>query len=261
MKLIPVVIPAYHGGAMLERCLDAIKAQTYPSIEIFVRDNTHDNIQFTAAVNEGLKKFAYRDDVDHILVLNQDAYLEKDAVARLAAFINAHAECGIACPLQLANGKVTWGGSLQAFPFGVHRCDPVDSYKEPQTTYWANGGAMLIRTAALREVGLFDKNMKFICSDVDFSYSCRARGWKIYVVPDARVEHAFGASSKADVLKLLRYQDLLYFARKWVNGELYKGLAFEGSALTRVRVASEVDLLKRAIDEIEATGQGASRKA
>ena len=47
------------------------------------------------------------------------------------------------------------------------------------------------RTEALREVGLFDKNMKFICSDVDFSYSCRQRGWKIYVVPAARVEHAF----------------------------------------------------------------------
>ena len=58
---IGVVIPHYRNESGLKRCLDSIKRQTAKDIEVFVRDNSQDNILYTLAVNEGLRKFAFDD--------------------------------------------------------------------------------------------------------------------------------------------------------------------------------------------------------
>jgi GT2 family glycosyltransferase len=260
MSLVPIVIPFFKEKEKLAKCLAAIKDQRQADCEVFVRDNTNDNILFTAAVNEGLAKYCYRPEISYVMVLNQDAYLDPDCVRHLVAFMDAHPECGIACPLQVAEGRrsVTWGGSLQAFPNGVHRCDALASYVEPSETYWANGACMLIRTQVVREVGLFDKNMRFICSDSDFSFSARARGWKVFVVPQALAEHSLAASGQVanDAIALVKVKDALYFAQKWLSGGLYRELSFEGSSLTRAGVKQEVENLRRAVDKLEGKGQG-----
>jgi GT2 family glycosyltransferase len=254
VKRIAVVVPFYRERQKLDKCLAHLRAQTYPGIEIFVRDNTHDNIYFTAAVNEGLKKFCYHASVDHVLILNQDAYLASDAVQILADFLDRTPDCGIASPLQITEeGKVDWGGSLQAFPFGAHRCDPLESYTQPEETYWANGAALMVRTEVVREVGLWDKNMVFICSDVDFSYSMRARGWKIHVVPAARCEHRLGGSLGANPdLHPILLRDALYFARKWVSADLYRRLSLEGPTLTDAGIRDTVTKLERHLEEMVA---------
>ena len=260
MSMVPVVIPFFKEREKLERCLAAIGDQSHAPCETFVRDNTNDNILFTAAVNEGLSKYCYRPDIDYVMVLNQDAYLHRDCIRQLVAFMDAHPDCGIACPLQVAQDQrtVTWGGSLQAFPFGVHRCDDFARYVQPAETYWANGACMMIRTSVVREVGLFDRNMRFICSDSDFSFSARARGWKIFLVPGALVEHSLGTSGqKANAeIERVKARDALYFAQKWLSGDRYRQLSFEGSALTRGGVKQEVDNLRRTVKRLEQANGG-----
>ncbi|MDP3761245.1 MAG: glycosyltransferase family 2 protein [Ramlibacter sp.] len=260
MSLVPVVIPFFKEREKLEKCLAAIGDQTHARCETFVRDNTNDNILFTAAVNEGLSKYCYRPDIDYVLVLNQDAYLHRDCIRQLVAFMDAHPDCGIACPLQVAqDGRtVTWGGSLQAFPFGVHRCDDLARYVQPAETYWANGACMMIRTSVVREVGLFDRNMRFICSDSDFSFSARARGWKVFLVPGALVEHSLGTSGReaSAEIERVKARDALYFAQKWLSGDLYRQLSFEGSALTRGGVKQEVDNLRRTVKRLQPATRG-----
>lgn len=272
MSVIPIIIPFYKEHEKLRKCKAAIDAQTYPGCETFVRDNTHDNILFTAAINEGLAKYCYRPDVRYVIVLNQDAYMHKDCVRHLVEFMDAHPECGIACPLQYAdtggdvrregaggaltltiNRVVTWGGSYQAFPSGAHRKDPIASYKAPFETFWANGACMMIRTEVVREVGVFDKNMRFICSDSDFSFTARSRGWKLFVVPKALAEHSLAASGSAAPLALQRvkYLDAVYFAEKWLSGGLYKRLSFEGPGLTAIGVRQRVRQLKRDVKTME----------
>ena len=80
MKTIPILIPHFRAEEKLKKCIAHIEAQNYHPVEIFVRDNSDDNILFTAAINEGLYKYAFRDDVDYVLVLNQDAYLGADTL-------------------------------------------------------------------------------------------------------------------------------------------------------------------------------------
>ena len=265
MTRVPVIIPYYKEQDKLARCLAHLRAQSYRDLDVFVRDNSDDNIYFTAAVNEGLQKFCYVPEIRYVAILNQDAYLAPRAIELLVSFLDQRPEAGIACPLQVMGGEVQWGGALQAFPVGVHRQDPLESYSAPCETPWANGAALIIRTQVVREVGLFDRNMRFICSDVDFSFTARARGWKIYLVPQARCEHSLtgSRSTRNFPLELIKVNDLLYFARKWVSGELFRVLSHEGASLTRTEIRMEIDKMEKARAALEGIlkGQEASQPA
>ena len=240
MKTIPILIPHFRAEAKLKKCIAHIEAQNYKPVEIFVRDNSEDNILFTAAINEGLYKYAFRDDVDYVLVLNQDAYLGADTLEKLVQCMQSHPECGIACPIQLNDDdSVNWGGSRQVFPFGVHQSDPLSTYQDDFETFWSNGAAMLIRTKLVKEIGVFDKNMRFICSDSDYAFTARARGWKVMVAAQARVRHATGESgaSNNDFINQIKCEDAGYFYKKWLSRDVFNELAFEGKVITETDIA------------------------
>ena len=255
MNKVAAVIPFFRETAKLERCLEHLRAQTHGAVELFVRDNTNDNIYYTAAVNEGLRRFCFGPDVDWVMVLNQDAYLAPEAIAVLDEHFKARPRCGIASPVQhLPDGRINWSGSLQAFPSGRHRKDAPAIGATPYSTPWANGAAFAVRCELAREIGLLDRNMRFICSDADYCFTARARGWTVDVVPGARCTHEPGASGVLQNLELSRIMvsDILYFARKWLNGDLYRELAFEGATLTPDAIRLEMDKLARvraAIDQ------------
>lgn len=234
-----VIIPFYLDTQALEQCLNCLRQSSYKNWDVFVRDNSHDNIYFTAAVNEGLKAGMADPNVSHFLVLNQDAYLEPSAIEHLMAHMGQFPDCGIACPLQVdQDQQVTWGGSLQAFPLGRHMSLPLAQYEQPFATYWANGACMLIRRQVVEEIGYLDKNFRFMCSDSDYSFTARTRGWEVHVVPSARAEHILSGSSGATknnsgTLNLIKAQDVLYFYDKWLSGDLYRRISLEGPSLIR----------------------------
>ncbi|MCH7561852.1 MAG: glycosyltransferase [Thaumarchaeota archaeon] len=58
--MIPVIIPAYQNSDQLEKCISHLKNQTV-EVEIFIRDNNVDNVYFTAAINECLRKYLESD--------------------------------------------------------------------------------------------------------------------------------------------------------------------------------------------------------
>ncbi len=231
-----VIIPFYLDTEALEQCLLCLRQSSYKNWDVFVRDNSQDNIYFTAAVNEGFKAGLADPTVSDFLVLNQDAYLDQFAIEHLMAHMAQFPECGIACPLQTdQNQQVTWGGSLQAFPLGKHMSLPLAQYDRPFPTFWANGACMLIRRQVVEEIGLFDKNLRFICSDADYSFTARTRGWEVHVVPSARAVHTLSASSGegSDAVNLIKAQDALYFYEKWLSGDVYRRISCEGPSLVR----------------------------
>jgi GT2 family glycosyltransferase len=255
MKKIPVIIPHFRHADRLEKCKTHLLAQEGVEVQIYVRDNNEDNILFTAAINEGLRQFCYTAEHDYVLILNQDAYLEPDVLRTLVAFMDATPGCGIASPVHVAadHKTVTWGGSTRAFPFGEHHCAPLETYTTPFKIHWANGAFMLIRTETVRDAGLFDKNMRFICSDADFSFSARLRGWHIYVVPGPLCEHDIGSSNEGaeDALTLIKLRDAQYFGQKWLDGNLYRQMAWEGEALSTQFVQQEMATRRQEIAFIE----------
>jgi len=239
--MIPAIIPSYKKKEQLEKCIADLKKQTLP-VEIFVRDNTHDNIYFTAAINEGIKKYLQHD-CKYMLMLNQDMYLQPDAVEVMVNFLESHPKCGVATPLQLSKENpdyVIYAGCFEAFPLGRHQHGPLSDFVKDEQIYWGNGACMMFRKQMIQEIGLMDENYIFIGSDSDYCFTARSRGWEVWRVADARGIHEHGASGATSDVKinLLKVNDVIYFSRKWLTGDLYRELSYEGKDLTPENVSN-----------------------
>jgi len=235
MDFVGVVIPFYKQREQLNKCLELIRQQTIKNVKIYIKDNSEINTYFTSAVNEGIQTFIEDREIKYILVLNQDAYLEQNSIEELVNSMERNDECGISAPIQISDsGNVVWSGGLDAFPLGNHQSVIENSASNELETFWVNGAAMLLRKQMVREIGLFDKNMKFICSDADYSFTARSRGWKLLVSRRAFVQHDLSGSKDTENKELTRIKinDAIYFTKKWINGDLYRSLAFEGRYLT-----------------------------
>ena len=237
--MVPVIIPFYKNEAQLEKCIAHLKVQT-TSVDIFVRDNSVDNIYFTAAVNEGLKRYLNQD-CRYIIILNQDMYLEPIAVKAMVDFMDDHPKCGIGTPLQLhpenAN-HVICAGSYEAFPFGRHQSGELSLFGEDSEIYWGNGACMILRKEMVQEIGLLDQNLVFLGSDSDYCFTARSRGWEVWRISKARGIHEHGASGATSDLTIgvLKLNDMIYFGQKWLTGDLYKSLAYDGKDLTTEKI-------------------------
>lgn len=252
--MIGVVIPAYKNPEQLEKCIAHLKVQDV-EMDIFVRDNSVDNVYFTRSVNEGLRRFL-DSGREYILVLNQDMYLEAGCVEAMGAFMDSHPRCGIGTALQLSDedrGYCICGGTLDAFPLGRHQHGPVEQFGHDSKIYWANGACMILRSEMVRRIGLMDENFVFIGSDSDYSFTARSRGWEVWRIGGARGVHQHGASGDSgdEKIELLKAKDMLYFGEKWITGGVYRTLAFEGKNCTPENVEDMMAQLLRLRRELE----------
>jgi GT2 family glycosyltransferase len=247
--MIPVIIPFYKNKGQLDRCLSNLERQRV-SLEVFIRDNSRDNVYFTAAINEGILRYIDQP-VKYLILLNQDMYLDGDAIEEMVNFMNRNPRCGIGAPLQLHvrdRNYVIWGGSCEAFPLGRHQHGPLHRFRDDEPVPWANGACMILRKEMVREIGLLDKNLVFIGSDSDYSFTARARGWEVWRIAAARGVHEHGASgvSHNSAIERLKVRDMIYFAHKWLTGDQYRQLAYEGWHLSPQRIVEIMDELTAA---------------
>ncbi|MFN4242715.1 MAG: glycosyltransferase [Tepidisphaerales bacterium] len=217
------VIPAYRRPDQLARCLAALDASTTP-VSRFVHDNSQHNVGFTRACNLGLRA-ALRDGFPYALLLNQDCYVQPDALSKLLAFLDAHPRCGIAGVKQLKADEpdvIIHGGCLEAFPAGRHVTGRVSAGQCNQSLPmpWVNGACMAVRTEMLLDTGLMDEGYFLIASDSDFCFTARQRGWEVWYCADAVVLHETGGVSRQQTdLDAAAYfnADQARFRDKWVG--------------------------------------------
>ncbi len=237
--MIPVIIPSYRRQDQLRKCLEHLSRQTIP-VEVFIHENTRDNIYYTAAINKGIRKYLDKD-CDYIVTLNQDMYMQPDAIEKIVLFMDSHPQCGIASPLQVHSdnpGYAIWGGGYEAFPAGRHKHGHLSEFESDEQVLWCNGSCMVLRKRMIEEIGLFDENMLFLGSDSDYCFTARSRNWQVWRVGSAKGTHEYGASGAGTDpgMEAIKASDMLYFGRKWLTGELYRSLAYEGSECTPATV-------------------------
>jgi GT2 family glycosyltransferase len=254
--MIPVIIPYYKNRNQLAKCISHLSDQTVP-VELFVRDNNQDNVYFTAAINEGIKKYLEQS-CQYILMLNQDMYLECNAVEKMVEFMDSHPRCGIGAPLQLHSRDpnfVVFAGGWEAFPMGKHEYGDVKDFTEDKQIPWANGACMILRKEMIREIGLLDENLLFIGSDSDYCFTARSRGWQVWRITGARGIHDQGASGSIcnSNIERMKIKDMIYFGRKWLTGDLYRELASEGEALNPETTNTIMNELQQTLIELEST--------
>jgi GT2 family glycosyltransferase len=252
--MIPVIIPYYKNKENLDRCISHLNNQTV-QVEIFVRDNNKENVYFTAAVNEGIRKYLDKS-CEYIVILNQDMYLDSFALENMKYFMDNNPLCGISVPLQLDYENpdfVIFAGGKEAFPSGMHQNGPLSEFNRNEMILWGNGACMMLRKKMIEEIGLLDKNYLFIGSDSDYCFTARSRGWKIWRIANAKGFHQGGDSGESsDInIELIKIKDMMYFGNKWLTPDLYKDLSYEGQKLNIEKIDSIMHELKETQKELE----------
>jgi GT2 family glycosyltransferase len=198
----------------------------FPSVEVL---ETGDNLGFSGGVNAGLRVLLAAG-YDSVFLLNPDAYVEPDCVRRLAEHLDSTERCGAVSPLihDHPAGQVWFAGSDIDWSTGstYHRDQgaQAESFGSvPIDTERINGGAVLLRSAALREVGLFDEAYFLYYEETDLSVRLSRAGWRLQVLPTARAWHEASSSTGGDLGRVYNYyltRGRLHFLRKLTVGRV-----------------------------------------
>jgi N-acetylglucosaminyl-diphospho-decaprenol L-rhamnosyltransferase len=99
------------------------------------------------------------------------------------------------------------------------------------------GASMMVRAAAVAEVGLMDEGYRLYCEEIDWCWRMRSAGWKAICAPAARVIHHSGKSTGQATAEsfvwLWTSRARLYAS---LHGKLKRRVA---AALVRARICSK----------------------
>lgn len=149
---------------------------------------------------------------DKVYLLNPDARLVTNAVAELAAFLDAHPGAGVVgsgildevslkpvvCAFRFPGLVSEFSGALNVGPLYrmLSRWQVAFPPEIPrQEVDWVSGASMMARLSALAEVGFFDPDYFLYYEEVDLMHRMKRRGWEVWHLPEARVIHVAGAST------------------------------------------------------------------
>ena len=216
--LFSIVIPHWNGKHFLQPCLDSLRAQTHPNIEVIIVDNASsdgsqeyiktaypevilielsENLGFTGACNIGMEKASG----EIISLLNNDTEVEPNWVAEIVSAFDRHPDVGmIASKMLLFNerDKIHTTGDFfttdgRAGNRGVWEKDE-GQYESEDYVFSACGGSSAYRHSMLKHIGLLDNDYFFLLEDVDLAWRAQLAGYKVLYVPTAIVYHHLSAT-------------------------------------------------------------------
>lgn len=224
MNDVSSVVVTYNGLPYLEACLESVASyeavvvdhgstdgtlelvrERFPSVRLVQQENRG----LAAGWNRGIAETAGR----YVLLLNSDAWVKDDAVARLAAFADDHPEAAVVGP-RLLNPDGTLQPSVRAFPtrwrltteyFGLRKLAPRSralnefygggfDHASVKEVDFVKAACLLVRRSAIEQVGPADESFFLFSEEVDWCYRFREAGWKSFFFPGAEVTHVGGGS-------------------------------------------------------------------
>ena len=240
-KMIPCIIPYYKARFKLRKCRKHLKAQTMP-VRVHVENDSRKSSGYTAAVNRGLRYWLARpDEWNYIVVIDQDMYLDPNAVENMYNHLEGHPKCGIAVALQRLPNRPMFvqGGGIDCYPVGTQMQLHISYYeKQARPVFWGDVACMMVRKECMWDIGVMDENFRMICSDSDYTLTARSKGWEVWT-PNAAGVHLRGQAGpktyegmtqeelRKNPMILQMNRDRRMFERKWITGEYYKILKHE----------------------------------
>jgi N-acetylglucosaminyl-diphospho-decaprenol L-rhamnosyltransferase len=229
---LSVVVVTWNSAALLPACLESLLADAERaglSTEVVVVDNAsgddtravardfpqvqlvelEENRGFAVATNIGLRRARGR----AALLLNPDTELRPGALAALWRALWAMPHVGLVGPLLLnPDGSPQSAGYrfpglaqqlLDFFPLHPRlagsrlngRFDVGDGLT-PFAVDHPLGACMLVRRAALEEVGLLDEGYFMYSEEIDWCRRFKAAGWTVLITPAAHIVHHGGQSTR-----------------------------------------------------------------
>jgi len=251
---LSIIIVNYNVKHFLLQCLQSVqKAIAGIAAEVFVVDNASsdgsvemlkekfpwvhliansENVGFSCANNQAIKLAKG----DFVLLLNPDTLVEEDTFLKCMDFMNETPDAG-ALGVKMINGNGEFlpeskralpipsvafykiFGLSKLFPqskrFGSYHLTYLDNNKT-QSVEVLSGAFMFIREKVLDEIGLLDETFFMYGEDIDLSYRIIKAGYKNYYLPDTKIIHYKGESTKKGSINyvVVFYKAMQIFAKK-----------------------------------------------
>lgn len=225
-----IVIVNWNTSALLRDCLQTVFAGLGQlQAEIFVVDNASSdgslamlaaefpaviaianasNLGFAAANNVALARAKGR----HMLLLNTDTLVHGSVLPDAVAWLDCHPDVGVLGPrilnrdgsIQVSSTRFPTLRNLTLQMLGLTRLALFDVYRmeswdrrNAREVEVISGCAMVVRGAAMRQVGLLDDAFFFYGEETDWCRRFTVAGWKLVFAPVGEITHFGGGSVKS----------------------------------------------------------------
>jgi GT2 family glycosyltransferase len=244
-KPVSIIIVTSGAKDHLRSCLDSVKRQSHPVLEVIVIDNSLDpdlptrvrgsfpfvklysnarNLYYGASLNKGISLSRGT----FILCLNDDVILDKEFVSQaLKGFL-------IKDSIGMVSGKILHpdGSTLDSTGLflTIWRTAGERGYGRPDSgqfekagfIFGVSGSAAFYRRGMLEEIRegehYFDPRFRMFYEDLDISWRANKAGWQAYYIPQAKAFHVRGGSWRPD--RALGKP----IARRYLDGQLHSEL-------------------------------------
>jgi GT2 family glycosyltransferase len=235
---VSCVIPTHNQTSrILNRCLEAVVSQVDEVIvtrgmdgqvpaDVFKHEKIRhiiapgSRIGFGKNVNFGVR----HSHGEFVLILNDDCYLEHDAVSHLIEHMKDPKVGVVGHFLKYPDGRICHGGKFRKK--GMRGWGLTDnrmfhpSIKEPVQMENVTGTSILVRRLAFYDVHGFDEDFFLYAEDDALCMQMGARGWKIMYTPFAKGIHEEAATTRrtakgGDIMRDYVHASNRLFEDKW----------------------------------------------
>jgi len=286
---ISIVIVNYNVEHFLEQCLNSVfNALKNCTGEVFVVDNNSidgsvemvrkkfpqvylidnkENLGFSKANNQAIRISKGK----YVLLLNPDTVVEEDTFEKVISFMDEHPDAG-GLGVRMLDGKGKFlpeskrgiptpavafykiFGLSALFPrskkFGRYHLGYLSEFETHEIEI-LSGAFMLMRKETLDKVGLLDEDFFMYGEDIDLSYRIILGGYKNYYLPETRIIHYKGESTKKSSVNyvFVFYNAMIIFAKKHFSQKHAKlfSLAINFAIYLRAALAILTRIIKQSV--------------
>ncbi|MGD2143538.1 MAG: glycosyltransferase family 2 protein [Anaerolineae bacterium] len=188
-------------------------SDVFPDVDLIANE---ENLGFAAGNNLALREILGRKSQipQHVWLLNPDTEVRSGAAAELLSALDDDPSAGVAgAKLLYPDGSLQHSAfhfpglaqlAFELFPFPKRLHDSPLNGRYPHGLYQRQrpfpidhplGASMMVRSEAIREVGVMDEGYRMYCEEIDWCWRMHEAGWGALCVPSAEVTHFAGQST------------------------------------------------------------------
>lgn len=162
------------------------------------------NLGFAGGNNVGMR-YALRMGADYIWLLNNDTVVSPAPLQPMLNAMGSGHAVGItgSCVLYYDRPQVVQTAGMKLGPFaltishlGQGRSFPDSAVTKLREVDCVPACSLLIRKEVIADIGLIDEDYFMYHEDIDWQIKARRAGWQIVYVPDSKILHKCGASTR-----------------------------------------------------------------
>ena len=219
--LVAIVVLNYQGEKDTVDCVRRLREQDYPNYRIVVVDNASPdgsearlraalpgetivqrgrNLGYGDGNNLGIE-MALAEGADFIWIVSPDVHVAPDCLRHMVTLMERRSEIGICGPVVHVGERVVLRWVLaqtlgfQAWAHTV-RASALGSHNDHIETGFVEGGALLIRSNVVRQVGGFRADLFMYYEDCEISLRAKDAGWKLVICMNAHVTTRWNDGSR-----------------------------------------------------------------